>query len=278
MKRWTLRLVIAVAMLMVATSSVAGASGDRSLVGQGKLTQKPFKSIVLVSVGRSVVCTGFVVGARKVATAAHCLTRDPASGDYRFRAGVPRNIKLYRSYSAAAGGETFPACDVSMAWAHPRFIRSRAGDRLSGSRSHDFAVLTTPAGCRFPKSARMRLWPTTLGDGALEGGDSIRLAGYPSDPRFERMSGLNLWRANGRLVPNGGNAAMLYFTGFVAQGMSGGPVWRTFAKNSPCGRRHCVIGMATECSVNGKGRCRLGDSARRAVRISPAVKRALKRH
>ena len=60
------------------------------------------------------------------------------------------------------------------------------------------------------------------------------------------MSGLNLWRANGTLVPNGGNAAMLYFTGFVAQGMSGGPVWRTFAKNSPCGRRHCVIGMATE--------------------------------
>jgi V8-like Glu-specific endopeptidase len=273
-RRWTLRLVIAMAMLVVASSSVAGASGDRSIVGEGKLTAKPFKSIVLVSVGSRVVCTGFVVGARKVATAAHCLTRDPANGDYRFRAGLPGSIRLYRAYSAAAGGATFPACGVSKAWAHPKFIRSGSGDRRAGSRSHDYAVLTTPANCTFPKSARMKVWPTTLGGGELQGGDAVKLAGYPSDSRFEGMNGANLWRSNGKLVPNGGDPGMLYFSGFVAQGMSGGPVWRTFNKNSPCGRKHCVVGVATECSVNGNGLCRLGDSTRRAVRISPSVKRA----
>jgi V8-like Glu-specific endopeptidase len=276
-KRWTVPLVIAMALLVVASSSVAGAT-DRSIVGRSKLTDKPFNAIVLVSVGSRVVCTGFVIGARKVATAAHCLTRDPGNGDYRFRKGIPGNIRLYRSFSAAAGGEVFPGCDVSRAWAHPRFIRSSADDKRAGSRSHDYAVLTTPASCTFPRGARMRLWPTTVEGGQLRGGSRIKLAGYPSDPRFEDMNGLNLWRSNGKLVANGGDPAMLYFNGFVAQGMSGGPVWRTFSGNSPCGRKHCVVGVATECSVNGKGLCRLGDSTRRAVRISASVKRALRNH
>lgn len=274
--RWSLHLVVLVALLVAGASAASGAVGDRSLVGPKKLTQKPFRGVVLVAVGSRVVCTGFVVAARKVVTAAHCLTRDPANGDYRFRRGVPGNVRLYRAYSGAHGGRTYPTCGVAAAWAHPRFIKSGAGDRRAGSRAHDYAVLTTPRDCTYPRNARLKVWSTTLDSRKLRSGDRIKLAGYPSDPRFDGMNGLNLWRSVGALRPNGGEPAMLYFRGFVARGMSGGPVWRTFRAGSPCGSRFCVVGIATECSVNAEGLCRLGDSVRRAVRITPEVRRAIR--
>jgi len=60
--------------------------------------------------------------------------------------------------------------------------------------------------------------------------------------------------------------------------MSGGPLWRAFSKNSPCGRSQCVIGVITECEINSRGLCKTGDSIRRAVRITPTVKQIIKKH
>ena len=40
---------------------LAGDSGDRTLVGSTQLQDRPFRSLVLVTVGERVVCTGFVV-------------------------------------------------------------------------------------------------------------------------------------------------------------------------------------------------------------------------
>jgi hypothetical protein len=70
---------------------------------------------------------------------------------------------------------------------------------------------------------------------------------------------------------------MLKTSGFVAQGMSGAPVWRTFGKDSPCGRTQCVVAIVTECEVNKKGLCKRGDRDLLAVRITPTVKEAIRK-
>jgi V8-like Glu-specific endopeptidase len=278
LRRTGLGLLAAVLLAVLSVGSAAAGTGDRSLVGAAKLTQRPFRSIVLLSVGRDVVCTGFVVARRKVVTAAHCLTRNAAKGDYRFRRGLPGNVRLYRAYSATAGGRTYPTCDVSRVWAHPRFIRRDRRDRVFGSRAHDYAVLTTKAGCSYPRNAVMKLQTTTLAGGELPAGKRIKMAGYPADPRFSGMNGLNLWRTRGRLRSSGGDTRMLYTTGFVARGMSGAPMWRTYGEASPCGRSQCVVGILTECAVNSRGLCKLGDSTRRGVRITPTVRRIIRNH
>jgi hypothetical protein len=92
------------------------------------------------------------------------------------------------------------------------------------------------------------------------------------------MNGLNMWRTEGRVRPVGFEPRHLRFTGFVASGMSGGPVWRTFSQDSPCGRTHCVVGIVTECAINARGLCKQGFSDRLAVRMTPQVKQQLKRH
>ncbi len=98
-----------------------------------------------------------------------------------------------------------------------------------------------------------------------------KLSGYPADSRFTGMNGLNLWKTQGKLRAAGSDPRLLNTTGFVAQDMSGGPVWRSFGSSSPCGRAQCVIGILTECEVNGKAQCKTGDSIRRAVRGAVAV-------
>jgi hypothetical protein len=194
------------------------------------------------------------------------------------RKDLPGNLRIQRGYSKASGGSSYPACSVSRAWAHPRFMRRNANDGAFGSRAHDYAVLTTSPDCSFPRSAVMRLLPTTPLDGQLKVGQRTRMAGYPADPRFAGMSGLNLWRTQGEIRPTVSDPRLLRVTGLVAQGMSGGPVWRSFSGDTPCGRAQCVIGIVTECAVNKRGLCRKGDSERIAVRITPSVKKTIKSH
>jgi V8-like Glu-specific endopeptidase len=268
-------VLLTLSLLAVATVTTASAA-ERSLVPGSKLTSKPFRSIALVAVGDNVVCTGFVIGQRKVATAAHCLTRNASSGDYRLRQGLPGNVRVLRGYSRAAGGAPFAACGVSKVWAHKKFVRRNVRDRQFGSRAHDYAVLTTKSDCRFPRNAVMKLWATSPFDGQLRVGQKTRMAGYPADPRYSGTNGLNMWRTEGNLQPTGSDPRLINTTGFVAQGMSGAPVWRSFRRDSPCGQQHCVIAVLTECEVNSRGLCKTGDSTRRAVRITPAVKKLLR--
>lgn len=273
-------LISLLAMLLVAAFGVTStvAADGSSLVPSSKLDDRPWRGITLVSIGDRVVCTGFVVGRRKVVTAAHCLARDAARGNFKFRQGLPGSIRVLRGYSRVAGGARFRTCRVAKAWAHPKFIKRNSSDRAFGSRGHDYAVLTTAKGCSYPSSAVMRMWPTVPFDGQLRVGQRSKLAGYPADPRVATMNGLNMWKTQGQLQQTGSDTRLLNTTGFVAQGMSGGPVWRSFGNASPCGRSQCVIGILTECEVNGRGLCKTGDSPRRAIRITPGVKKTIKKH
>jgi V8-like Glu-specific endopeptidase len=203
--------------------------------------------------------------------------RDAGGGDFRLKKRLVSKLRIYRAYSqvhdASAG-----LCRVSRAWAHAKFVKAGAKDRVFGSRAHDYAVLTTSDGCSFPKSAVLRLWATQPGEGELRVGQAVRAAGYPADPRVSRMSGLNMWRTEGKVRPVQNDARHLVFTGYVSMGMSGGPVWKTFnSGTSPCGRRHCVVGLVTECEVNGNGLCKKGLSERLAVRITPQVKQLIRK-
>ncbi len=191
-------------------------------------------------------------------------------------AGLPDRLRVYRGYSRRFGGSPYRSCPIAKAWAHSQFVKGGKNDQRFGSRVHDFAVLTTPKGCTFPTSAVMRMWATDRGDGNLRPGRLIRTAGYPADPRFSGMNGLNLWRTEGRVKAVDADSRHLFFTGFISSGMSGGPVWRTYKSDSPCGRPQCVVGIVTECAINGKGLCKKGLSERVAVRITPHVKQLIK--
>lgn len=278
MNRVLFRIIALLVVTVVAVGAGIGpataAEGDRSRVPKAKLTQKPFRGITLITVGDRVVCTGFVIGANKVATAAHCLVQNAAAGNYALKPGLPDRVRVYRGFSQAVGGSAYRACGVSKVWAHAKFVKGGRADKVAGSEAHDYAVLTTK--CRFPKNAILRTWATENGDGMLTSGQKIRAVGYPADGRFPAMNGLNMWRTEGRVRPAAFDPRYLRFTGFVASGMSGGPVWRTFPKDSPCGRTHCVVGIITRCAINSGGQCKLNlRSDRLAVRITPQVKRLL---
>lgn len=257
--------------------AVRAAEGDASVVPSARLSERPWRGITLVIVARRVVCTGFVVGERKVVTAAHCLTRDAAGNDYRFRKRITEKIRIHRAYSRPAGGSDYRVCGASRVWAHPKFIRRDRQDTSYGSRAHDYAVITTEPGCAYPPNAVMRLWATEPTEPRLDASRRTRIGGYPADPRESGMDGLTMWRTQGRVNPRSSDPRVLRTTGFVAQGMSGAPVWRTFRQNSPCGRSECVVGIVTECEVNSKGLCRKGNKDLLAVRITPSVKRSIQR-
>lgn len=278
--RWASIWLIATlgAALVGLVPSTAAADEDRVLVSEDAIGTAPYQSVVLVAVGGRVACTGFVIGTRRVATAAHCITRDAEAGDYRLRPGLPENVLLYRGYSHAAGGVAFPTCRGWRAWAHPSFVKRGPNDAAFADRDYDYAVITTSPDCVYPKSAILRLWPTSYQDGQLAVDQAITMAGYPADERFADMNGLNMWRSRGQLQSSFGDPQRLNVTGFVGHGMSGSAIWRTFRGASPCGKRQCVVGVLTECAVNGARQCKLGDSFRRGVRITRQVKRDLRTH
>ena len=280
MSRSSVRLLVLVVIATLAFGAGAGpaaaAEGDFSKVPASKLTKKPFRGITLVTIGERVVCTGFVVAPNKVVTAAHCLVRNAAKGKYQLKSDLPRGIRVYRGFSQPAGGSAYASCGVSKVWAHAKFVKRGRRDGNFGSRLHDYAVLTTK--CTFPRNALLRMWATEPGDGSLTLGKQIRAAGYPVDPRYRAMNGLTMWRTEGQVRPAGREPGHLPFTGFVSAGMSGGPVWRTFAEDSPCGRTQCVVGIITECAINDDGLCKRGNSSDRlAVRITSQVKQLIKK-
>jgi V8-like Glu-specific endopeptidase len=278
--RYLARLLALSVMAVLAFGSglnvAEAAEGDFSRVPRSKLTERPYRGIALVTVGDRVVCTGFIVGTNKVVTAAHCLVRDAAARNFKFKSGLPERVRVYRAYSQASGGSPYRSCGVSKVWAHSKFVKRDSSDGDFGSRFHDYAVLTTK--CTYPQNAIMRLWATEAGDGKVRVGQTTRMSGYPADSRYQGMNGLNLWRTEGRVRPVGGDKRLLVTTGFVAQGMSGAPVWRSFSSNPPCGRTQCVVGVVTECAINGKGLCKKGNSDRIGVRITPTVKQVIKKH
>lgn len=271
-------LMATIVLLGAGFTSAASAGVDGGIVSPRRLTERPHRGLALVTIADRVACTGFIVGRRKVVTAAHCLVRDAAARRFRFRKGLPGNIRIYRAYSDVVGGSRYRACEVARVWAHSKFIKRNAADRQFGSRVHDYAVLTTKRGCAYPRNAIMRLWATEAGDGQLEAGRKIKVGGYPADPRFDGMNAFNLWRMNGEVWPGvAAEPRLLNVNAFVAQGMSGGPVWRNFGRRSPCGRSQCVVGIVVECEVNGRGLCRTADSARLSVRITAQVKQSIKK-
>ena len=231
---------------------------------------------MLVAVGDRVVCTGFVIA--------------PTQGRDR----RPIASRAMRPAATSASAAACPrACGSTAATARPRAARrsppaavcqgvgasaasssATPHDATFGSRAHDYAVLTTAAGLRLSRRARScASGRRRATDGQLAHGHAIKLAGYPADPRFADMNGLNLWRSQGEAAASRSvTRPCSNVTGFVAQGMSGGPVWRTFGADSPCGSAQCVVGILTECAVNGARQCKLGDSLRRAVRITPTVR------
>ena len=246
----------------------AGDSGAATLVqsaAAGRL-RRPFRGIVLVTIGSgpsAPASSSRHARSRRRAIASRATPRTTTSASAAAYPGACASIGVTATRLEARPSRPVRSCACG------RTPRSSGAARVTNStasanrlRGADDAV-----GLPLSENAVLPLWATSANDGQLRSGRHQvgRLPGRPSLRGHERpqpvaQPGVGVGRPSIRLSSR---------TGFVAQGMSGGPVWRSFGADSPCGRAQCIVGLLTECAVNSRGLCRMGDSPPRRAHHAP---------
>ena len=190
----------------VRSSSVQGVFGPDERVQVSQTTAAPYSMIAFIltewSDGSVSSCTGFLVGARTVGTAGHCVF------DRSERLGWAKRVLV----SPGANGSqkpygTFFATSVASVAGWTQASRT--------TQSVDFAAVTlaTDVGAT---TGTFGLAPDT--DAALQSG-SFTVAGYPGD-----KSSATLWSAAGAI--DRADSGLVYFRLVVTHGNSGGPIWK----------------------------------------------------